>query len=80
MEKSSRILIGAIFIENSNSATYFGGQTIIFENVTFNQDIYVTYEDNGAAHNCNFYLELETISLDLNQATVATLKDMRGRE
>ena len=73
-------LIGAIFIENNNSATYFGGQTIVFEHVTFNQDIYVTYEDNAAGHNCNYYLELEAMKLSDNEATVATLKEMRGRE
>jgi hypothetical protein len=28
----------------------------------------------------NYYLELEQVKLDLNEATVATLKDMRGRE
>lgn len=73
-------LIGAIFIENNNSATYFGGQTIVFENVTFNQDIYVTYEDNAAGHKCNYYLELEQIKLNDNEATLATLKDMRASE
>jgi hypothetical protein len=28
----------------------------------------------------NYYIELEKVKLDLNEATVATLKDMRGRE
>jgi hypothetical protein len=36
-------------------------------------------EENGS-EDCNYYLELEQIKLDLNQSTVATLKDMRGRE
>ena len=71
-------LIGAAFLENNSSSSYFGGKTIVFENVTFNQDIYITYEDNGAGHACNYYLELEQINLHLNEATVATLKDMRG--
>ena len=26
----------------------------------------------------NYYIELEQVKLDLNEATVATLKDMRG--
>jgi len=51
---------------------------IIFDNVTFNQDIFITAIDIGAAAECNYYLELEQFTLDLSEATVATLKDMRG--
>jgi len=51
---------------------------IIFDNVTFNQDIYITYTDNQDATSSNYYLELEQVKLDLSEATVATLKDMRG--
>ena len=51
---------------------------IIFDNVTFNQDIYVTAFDVAGSAEINYYLELEQIELDLSEATVATLKDMRG--
>jgi len=65
----------------SVSATYFSqDHTIIFDNTTFNQDIFVTATDNDGSDNTNYYLELEQIKLDLNEATVATLKDMRGTE
>ena len=49
----------------------------IFDNEIFNQDIYVTHKDEqgGAA---NYYIELEQMALDLNQNTVATLKDIRN--
>lgn len=75
---SDQTLLAAAFIENNNSVTYFGGQTVVFDNMTFNQDIYITYEDNGANHPCNYYIELEQIKLDLNENTVATLKDIRN--
>jgi len=75
---SDQTLLGAAFIENNNSNTYFGGRTIVFDNVTFNQDIYITFEDNGANHSCNYHIELEIVKLDLNENTVATLKDIRN--
>ena len=75
---SDNTLLAAAFIENNNSATYFGGRTIVFDNITFNQDIYITFEDNGADHSCNYHIELETVKLDLNENTVATLKDIRN--
>ena len=56
-------------------------EDVIFDNEIFNQDIYVTHRDEGGSTiACNYYLELEQIKLDLNEATVATLKEMRGRE
>ena len=54
--------------------------TIIIDDVKVNQDIYITHSETQATEDCNYYLELERVKLDLNEATVATLKDMRGRE
>ncbi len=53
---------------------------IVFDNVVINQDIYITHHQQAGSDWINYYLELEQIKLDLNEATVATLKDMRGRE
>ena len=54
---------------------------IIFDNTKFNQDIFVTYYDvRGVGDAMNYYLELEQFKLDINESTVATLKDMIGRE
>ena len=51
----------------------------IFDNMTFNQDIYVTYKDDETAGKfINYYIELEQVKLDLNENTVATLKDIRN--
>ena len=51
---------------------------IIFESEVFNQDVYVTHKDVNTGESCNYYIELEQVKLDLSEATVATLKDMRG--
>jgi hypothetical protein len=71
---SDNTLLGAAFYENDNHGSYFGGSTIIFDNEIFNQDIYVT----NTAGDMNYYIELEQIKLDLNENTVATLKDIRN--
>ena len=71
------------------AVNYFGlntsagqtGEMVVFDNIGFNQDIHISYVDNGGSTlSANYYLELEVVKLDLNEATVATLKDMRGRE
>lgn len=70
----------AVAITNNAKAGYetFIGQQIIFEHVTFNQDIFITHHEAHSSEDCNYYLELEQVKLDLSEATVATLKDMRG--
>ena len=75
------LLLAVGFFENENAVTGLGGSIIMFDNVTINQDIYLTCISTSAPTaniGVNYYLELEQIKLDLNEATVATLKDMRG--
>lgn len=56
-----------------------GDGNIIFDGEIFNQDIYITHSDiSGNNSLCNYYIELEQIKLDLNENTVATLKDIRN--
>jgi len=76
---SDQTLLGvAIFIHNDN---YANTQThIIFDHDIFNQDIYITHNTGAGSDACNYYLELEQINLDLNENTVATLKDIRNRD
>ena len=50
---------------------------VFFEHETFNQDIYVTAFDADSSNPINFYLELEQVKLSSDEATVATLKNMR---
>ena len=49
----------------------------IFDDEIFNQDIYITHDDNATGITCNYYLELEVIPLDDAGAEYTTLKDMR---
>jgi len=51
---------------------------VIFDNEIFNQDIYITHVDTTSNKAVNYYIELEQMKLDLNENTVATLKDIRN--
>jgi hypothetical protein len=51
---------------------------VVFDNATFNQDIYVTHVDTRGSEPCNYYFELEQFELSLNEQTVATLQDIRN--
>ena len=77
-------LMGVAFVRmdaNNVDITARYGKHIVFDNVTVNQDVYVTLKNaRNNTRKCNFYLEMEQVKLDINEATVATLKDMRGRE
>jgi len=59
------------------SGGYAGSQTIIHDNVIFNQDIYVTAEDASGSQATNYYIELEAISLNDVEATMVTLQNLR---
>ena len=76
----SPLLLGAAYLEGGTSTTNTDNVSVIFDTMTFNQDIYITHSDVEGSNAVNYYIELEQIKLDVNEATVATLKDMRGRE
>ena len=77
---SDNTLLAAAFLDNPTAAhNYPGGPSVIFDNITFNQDVYITAIDNsGSARDSNYYIELEQVKLNLDENTVATLKDIRN--
>jgi len=77
---SDNTLLGVgLWSSSSDTKSYPDDQIVIFDGEIFNQDIYITHDAGaGQSGNCNYYLELEQVKLDLNQNTVATLKDIRN--
>jgi len=65
--------------EGSGSSAATGYLNVVFDNMVFNQDIYVTSKD-GQGRAMNYYIELEQVKLDLGENTVATLKDLKNLE
>ena len=76
---SPTLLAVSYFVDEVNMASGPLEQ-VIFDKVTVNQDIFITHTEVNGSQATNYYIELEQVKLDLNEATVATLKDMRGRE
>ena len=70
------LVSAAVYNQNGDSWSSF--ETVIFDSMTFNQDIFVTIDDSQNVAGANFYLELEQVTLSKDEATVATLKDMRA--
>ena len=72
-------ILAIAYKKNGNGGQDTDSDTIISDLEVFNQDIYIVHEnfhgDNAAI---NYYIELEQIKLDLNENTVATLKDIRN--
>jgi transcriptional regulator of aromatic amino acid metabolism len=76
---SNPTLIGVAYFLRDQGVVAITSETIIFDNVTFNQDIYVVYKDSQTNNvGMNWHIELEQVKLDLNENTVATLKDIRN--
>ena len=74
----NRLLAAAYLVDDVNMAS--GPlEVVIFDKEIFNQDIYVTHTDVNGTLGVNYYIELEQMKLDLNENTVATLKDIRNR-
>jgi len=76
---SEQTLLGASYVNNYTSG-FVGGnnETVIFDGMVFNQDIFVTAFDGKNNNSINYYLELETFDLNDVEATATILKNFRN--
>ena len=77
MNDQTLLAIGIMKQAATGSVTMFS-DVVVFDREIFNQDIYITHTDHSGTQTCNYYIELEQVKLDLNENTVATLKDIRN--
>ena len=75
---SDQTLLGVAYYQDNNGTAEKSTLDVIFDGEIFNQDIFITHVDSDGAVPMNYYLELEQIKLDLNENTVATLRDLRN--
>ena len=75
---SDQTLLGVCYVTDNAGRQLDVSSAVIFDEEVFNQDIYITHEDTLGSEACNYYIELEQMKLDLNENTVATLKDIRN--
>jgi len=77
---SDQTLLAVAFLKHGSTNTTYDTEIILFDNTTFNQDIYITSIDPADSSAMNYYFELEQVKLSLDENTVATLKDIRNIE
>lgn len=80
IDLSNQEVLAAGLLQMSVSTQGSAWDRIIIDNMVFNQDIYITHKgiSAGVGSAVNYYIELEQRKLDLNENTVATLKDIRN--
>jgi len=71
------LLAAASYSQKADSRQYPDDIQVVFDNIKFNQDIFITHV-NSNGNDLNYYIELETDKLNLDENTVATLKDIRN--
>ena len=74
------LLAVGLYTGRATTRSYPINEIVIFESTKINQDLFLTSVETVSGNAVNYYIELEQIKLDTTEATVATLKDMRGRE
>ena len=73
-------LLASAFVSGDTSAHYYPMTLVtIFDNITFNQNIFITHKETYGSEAVNYYLELEQIKLNDNESTMATLQSIRSR-
>ena len=75
---SDPTLLAAAFFQDNSDKAYPADLDVVFDNMTFNQDIYITHKSKSGTPSINYYIELEQVKLSLDENTVATLKDIRN--
>ena len=77
---SDNTLLAVGFVGSSTNKTQLAPiPSVIFDNMKFNQDIFIAHKDeSGNLAPVNYYIELELSNLALDENTVATLKDIRN--
>jgi len=74
---SDNDLLAAGMYHDSSSESTTANVTVVFDTEIFNQDIYITHTDTNSNIPCNYYLELEVLTLSDDEAQAAILKSIR---
>jgi hypothetical protein len=75
---NQELLAAAVMSGKADQTAYPEDLIVTFDREIVNQDIYITHSEVAGSATINYYVELEQIKLDLNENTVATLKDIRN--
>lgn len=71
-------LLGVAYFTRDQGVVAVNSETIIFDNATFNQDVFVVYKDSQTNNvGMNYYVEMEALKLSDLEATYHTLQSLR---
>jgi len=71
-------LLAVAFYKSHANNVYATSETIIFDNVVVNQNVFITMTDaEGGTDPGNYYIEFETMNISDIEATQLTLKNIR---
>jgi len=65
-------LIGVVYLKQGESPVTPSTLQVIFDNVLFSRNIYVTHKDASTGESCNYYLEIEEVPV--GAATLMQIK------
>jgi len=75
---SNSDLLAAAYYTSGNVVNEQASTVIVFDNEMFNQDIFISIDDQGGNTTpCNYYIELEAVNLSELETTMLTLKSLR---
>ena len=72
------LLAVSFFAINAGAPSNPMNQTTIVDKDLFNQDIYISHTNTDGTEACNYYFELEVISLSEQGAEYTTIKNIRA--
>jgi len=72
------LAVAIITNDDTPGAKFMFEQHVIFDNVLFSRNIYVTHRDQDGAESCNYYIELEEVPV--GAATLMQLKLATARK
>ena len=71
-------MLAVAYIEDENGPQNPMSEVVIFDNMPFNQNIFVSAKSRTGTNPVNYYIELETMSLSDIEATMLTLKSIKN--
>jgi hypothetical protein len=72
-------LLAAGHHAKGNNTAEVVSNIVVFTNMIFNQDIFVTAVETQGSEPTNYHIELEQVKLDSNETAVVTLKNIKNR-
>ena len=72
--RDDTLLAVSIATNDSANPVNSGYKSVLFDQEVVNQDLFVTYKTNQGSEQCNYYIELEEVTMSKNEQAVVNFK------